>query len=65
MGREAPRERRAHLFQVIEKMTLERPKGESGHDADVAHLCRIAGLSRASFYRAREPNLSRRDPPSP
>ena len=61
MGREAPRERRAHLFQVIEKMTLERPQGEPGHDADVAHLCAIAGLSRASFYRFREPRLAKRD----
>lgn len=59
MGREAPRERRAHLFQVIEKMTLERPQGGPGHDADVAHLCRIAELSRASFYRFGEPRLAK------
>jgi transposase InsO family protein len=60
MGREAPRERRAHLFAVIEKMTGEGSQGETT-SADVAHLCRIAGLSRASFYRSREPRLGARD----
>jgi putative transposase len=61
MGREAPQRRRAHLFAVVEKMTGERSQGETNAAADVARLCRIAGLSRASFYRWREPKLSRRD----
>jgi putative transposase len=61
MGREAPRERRAHLFAVIEKMTCEGPQGETTSAADVAHLCRIAGLSRASYYRWRAPKLGKRD----
>lgn len=41
-------------------MTGGGSQGET-NAADVAHLCRIAGLSRASFYRWREPKLSRRD----
>jgi putative transposase len=61
MGREAPRERRAHLFAVIEKMTCEGLQGETTRAADVAHLCRIAGLSRASYYRWRAPRLGKRD----
>jgi putative transposase len=61
MGREAPRQRRAHLFAVIEKMTCEGPQGEPTRAADVAHLCRIAGLSRASYYRWRAPRLGKRD----
>ena len=42
-------------------MTGERSQGETNDAAHVTHLCRIAGLSRASFYRWREPRLSRRD----
>jgi len=62
MGRQAPRERRAHLFATIEKMIGERPQGEPATDpAQVARLCAIAGLSRASYYRWREPKLSARD----
>ncbi len=61
MGRDAPRQRRDHLFAVIKKMTCEGPQGETTRVADVAHLCRIAGLSRASFYRWREPKLGKRD----
>ena len=61
MGREAPRRRRAHLFAVIEKMTCAGPQGETPEAADVAHPCRIAGLSRASFYRWREPKIGKRE----
>jgi len=72
MGREAPRERRAHLFAVIEEMTRERAqggsdKGEPDKDkpearaASIAHLIEIAKLSRASYYRWQEPRLARRD----
>jgi putative transposase len=61
MGREAPRERRAHLFAVIEKMTCKGPQGDLTGAAEAAHLCRIAGLSRASYYRWRAPKLSKRD----
>jgi transposase InsO family protein len=62
MGRQAPRERRAHLFAVVEKVTREGPQGETkAVAAQVAHLCAIAGLSRASYYRWREPKLSARD----
>ena len=62
MGREAPRERRAHLFAVIEKMTRERLQGESDTNAArIAHLIEIAKLSRASYYRWLEPKLSARD----
>jgi transposase InsO family protein len=62
MGRKAPRERRAHLFAVVEKVTGEGPQGETTtNPAAVAHLCAIAGLSRASYYRWREPKLSARD----
>ena len=65
MGRQAPRQRRAHLFAVIEKMTHEGSQGEtatSGQAAGrVAHLCVIASLSRASYYRWLEPKLSARD----
>ena len=62
MGRKAPRERRAHLFAVIEDMTRERPQGEPGaHTARIAHLTEIAKLSRASYYRWLEPKLAARD----
>jgi transposase InsO family protein len=62
MGRQAPRQRRAHLFAVVEKVTGEGPQGEmKARAAQVAHLCAIAGLSRASYYRWREPKLSARD----
>ncbi len=62
MGRQAPRERRAHLFAVIEKMTREGPQGETGAPGGrIAHLCSIASLSRASYYRWLEPKLSARD----
>lgn len=62
MGRQAPRERRAHLFAVIEKMTREGPQGETKALAGrIAHLCSIASLSRASYYRWLEPKLSARD----
>jgi hypothetical protein len=62
MGRQAPRERRAHLFAVIEKVTCEGSQGETKATAgQVAHLCAISGLSRASYYRWLEPKLSARD----
>jgi putative transposase len=62
MGREAPRERRAHLFAVIEEMTRERPQGKPDTNAArIAHLTEIAKLSRASYYRWLEPKLSARD----
>jgi putative transposase len=62
MGREAPRERRAHLFAVIEEMTRERPQGEAEtNPSRIAHLTEIAKLSRASYYRWLEPKLAKRD----
>jgi putative transposase len=62
MGRETPRERRAHLFAVIEEMTRQRPQGEADTEAArIAHLIEIAKLSRASYYRWLEPKLSARD----
>jgi transposase InsO family protein len=62
MGREAPRQRRAQLFAVIEEMTRERPQGEPDtNTARIAHLTEIAKLSRASYYRWLEPRLSARD----
>jgi putative transposase len=62
MGREAPRERRTHLFAVIEEMTRERLQGEPDtNSARIAHLIEIARLSRASYYRWLEPKLSKRD----
>ena len=58
MGREAPRERRAHLFAVIEEMMRERSQGEPDMNTTrIAHLSRsrgfrepatIAGWSRSS-----------------
>ena len=61
-GTTSAAQRRAHLFATIEKMIGERPQGEPTTDpAQVAHLCAIAGLSRASYYRWREPKLSARD----
>ena len=62
MGRQAPKERRDHLFGLVRDMT--RPKdtqGEIETQAEVAYLCRIAGLSRASYYRWREPKVSLRE----
>ena len=62
MGREAPRQRRAHLFAVIEEMTRERPQGKPDTSAArIAHLTEIANLSRASYYRWLEPKLSAGD----
>ena len=62
MGREAPRERRAHLFAVIEAMTRDEPQGEpTTNAARIVHLTEIAKLSRASYYRWLEPKLSARD----
>ena len=61
MGREAPRERRAHLFAVIEAMTRDEPQGAAKTNARIAHLTEIARLSRASYYRWLEPKLSARD----
>ena len=62
MGRKAPRERRAHLFDVIEKMTHPGSQGQSQQvPPQVAHLCAIAGLSRASYYRSLEPKLGAKD----
>ncbi|HME83235.1 MAG TPA: IS3 family transposase [Roseiarcus sp.] len=62
MGREAPHERRAHLFAVIEEMTRERPQGEPDTKAArIAHLVEVAKLSRASYYRWLEPKLSAQD----
>ena len=42
-------------------MTRAGPQGEIPDAADIAHLCRIAGLSRASFYRWREPEFGKRE----
>lgn len=42
-------------------MTANRSQGETHAQADVAHLCAIAKLSRASFYRSRAPKLTKRD----
>ena len=62
MGREAPRERRAHLFAVIEEMTRERSQGETEtNPSRIAHLLEIAKLSRASYYRWLEPKRTERD----
>lgn len=63
MGRDEPKRRRAHLFAVIEKMTREGPQGEttSPTRASVERLVRLAGLSRASYYRWLEPKLTLRD----
>jgi putative transposase len=62
MGRETPRERRAHLFAVIEEMTRQRSQGEADTNAArIAHLIEISKLSRASYYRWLEPKLSARD----
>jgi putative transposase len=36
-------------------------QGEISAKADIAHLCAIAGLSRASFYRSRQPKQTKRD----
>ncbi len=62
MGREAPRERRAHLFAVIEEMTRERSQGEAEtKPSRIAHWLEIAKLSRASYYRWLEPKRTERD----
>lgn len=63
MGRDEPKRRRAHLFAIIEKMTREGPQGEptSPTRASVDRLVRLAGLSRASYYRWLEPKLTLRD----
>jgi transposase InsO family protein len=60
MGRDEPKRRRAQLFAVVEKMTSQGSQGETtspGQAANVAHLCAVAGLSRASYYRWLEPKL--------
>src|SRR5208282_1982426 len=71
MGRQAPRERRAHLFAVIEKMTREGPQGETGAPGGrIAHLCSIGlavarkllSLARTQALGARRRGLARPDP---
>ena len=42
-------------------MTANGPQGQTAFPAEVAHLCAITGLSRASFYRSHEPKLTKRD----
>ena len=42
-------------------MTAKGSQGQTASPADIAHLCATAGLSRASFYRSREPKLTKRD----
>jgi putative transposase len=64
VGRAQAKERRAHLFALVERLTREGPQGEAtekARAATIAHLCRIAGLSRASYYRWRAPQATRRD----
>ena len=62
MGRETPRQRRTHLFAVIEEMTRRRSQGQADPNAArIAHLIEIAKLSRASYYRWLEPKLSAQD----
>ena len=46
---------------IFEKMTANGPQGQTAFPAEVARLCAIAGLSRASFYRSRAPKLTQRD----
>lgn len=64
MGRAQPKERRAHLYAVIEKMTaqgLQGPITRIARAPAIAHLCRIGGVSRAGFYRHFEPRLTAED----
>jgi putative transposase len=61
MGREAPQERRDHLFGVVRQMTRQGSQGEIQAQAEVAYLCRTAQLSRASYYRWLEPKASLRE----
>jgi putative transposase len=42
-------------------MIAREPQGSAHAPADIAHLCAMTGLSRASFYRSREPKLTKRD----
>jgi putative transposase len=42
-------------------MTRQGSQGEIQTQTEVAHLCRTAGLSRASYYRWREPKVSLRE----
>ena len=58
MGRQAPQQRRDHLFGLVREMTRQGSQGEIQAQIDVAYLCRNAGLSRASYYRWREPKIS-------
>lgn len=64
MGRAQAQELRAHLFALVERLTREGPQGEATEKAcaaAVTHLCKIAGLSRASYYRWLAPKATRRD----
>jgi hypothetical protein len=58
VARAQARELRAHLFALVERLTREGPQGEA---TAVTHLCRIVGLSRASYYRWLAPKATRRD----
>ena len=42
-------------------MIAREPQGATDSNAAIAHLCAIAGLSRASFYRSRELKPTKRD----
>jgi transposase InsO family protein len=63
MGSAQAKELRTHLFALVERLTREGPQGETAalRHGRIAHLCKIAGLSRASYYRWLEPMATRRD----
>jgi putative transposase len=61
MGREAPKQRRDHLFGAVAELTRQGPQGETQRQGNVADLCQAAGLSRASYYRWLAPKITLRE----
>jgi len=61
LGRQAPDQRRAHLYEVIRKMTSDESQGFLEDDANVERLCALGGVSRAGYYRHLGPHGAARD----
>ena len=61
MGREAPGERRAHLYEVIRQMTSDMSQGFLETAAHIERLCALGGVSRAGYYRHFGPHAPARD----
>ena len=61
LGRDDLEQRRARLYAVIEDVIADAPQGFAHDEANIRHLCGLAGVSRAGYYRRRGPHWDARD----